>query len=160
MGRAGWKGVLVAALLALVVAAPSSALAAGTGSPPSRLQFVAAADDICEVPYRKGLRLLYRAGVLEGRGDLRSAGRKTMRAGRLFLGVNERVADLERPPADANLIEAWLNRAHEGFVQVVRSGRKLRTGRERSAARLLDRAQRTTRRANKKVAALGFDHCA
>ena len=83
-----------------------------------------------------------------------------MRAGQTFLEVNERIADLTPPTADATLIEAWLNGTHEGFTQVVKSGRKLKAGHVRSADRMLKRAQNSTRRANKKVVALGFNFCA
>ena len=125
MGRDGRRGLIVAALLALLAVAPPPRSRRAPGDPPSRAEFVEDADRICEVPFRKGLRLLGRADVQSGQGDYVPAGKKTIRAGRMFLEVNERIAAMTPPTADARLIEAWLNGTHDGFAQVVKSGRKL-----------------------------------
>jgi hypothetical protein len=146
-------------VVVLALLAPSPA-ALAQGEPPSRAEFVEAADDICEVPYRKGLRLLGRATISEQQGDFRSAGRKIQRAGRKFLGVNRRVSKLEPPTADETLVAAWLTGTRKGFKQTVKSGKAMERGSVRRSHRVLKRAQRTTRRANKKVAALGFNFCA
>ena len=159
MGRAGRTGFVVATLAALLAAAPA-ALAAGTGAPPSRAEFVDEADSICEVPYRKGLRLLGNADERADAGDYVPAGKKVVRAGRTFLGVNERLSNLVTPTADTRLIEAWLKGVREGSRLVVKAGKAYKRKRPKGAERLLDRSHRTTRRANKKVAALGFNFCA
>lgn len=147
-------------VLALCAAAPPAALGQSTGEPPSRAEFAEEADSICEVPYRKGLRLLGRGDAKADAGRYGPAGRKVVRAGRTFLRVNDRLSALVPPPADARLIEAWLAGTRKGSRQVVKAGRAYRAKRPDAARRLLDRSHRTTRRAHKKVAAIGFDFCA
>jgi hypothetical protein len=148
-----------AAAVGLVFLAVSSTVPSVDGAQPSRAEFVADAERICEVPVRKGLRLLYRGLSLEEDGAYVRAGKKVVRAGRLWLTMNRRLGKLEPPASDARLIEVWLTDSRRGFTNVVAGGKALKAKRLERSDRLLGRANRTVRRANEKVRPLGFDHC-
>ncbi len=157
MGRAGTIGVLIAVLLA---AAPAGALAQGGGEAPTRPEYVAEADRICEVPYRKSIRTFAKADALKRDGDYVRGGKKTIRSGKYALEANERLEELVRPSADARLLGVWIDMNHDSFDQLVKAGKALKAKKPGKWETLVDRSRHTARRANKKVVGFGFNHCA
>jgi hypothetical protein len=158
MGRIARAGLVATVLLAAIV--PTVASAQGTGAVPTHREFVAAADRICEQPYRKALRRLYYAGRLYDRGKYVKAGKKLVRSGTVVLSAIGELRGLERPPADADRIERWLDKTERGLGRLVKAGKAMRRERLKRAHRMQKRANRTVRRAKRIVHGFGFQSCA
>ena len=157
MSRLGVTALLATVLLGI---SPNASGAQDPSIPPTREEFVAKADRICEVPYRKALRLIFVADRLADEGSYGRAGAKLVRASRHVLGVNRELSSLTPPPADARLIGVWLDGIRASYEKVRKAGKALKANRPGRGERLLARAKRGSARANEKVSGLGFDHCA
>ena len=150
-------GVIALLAAALFACAPVAAVAQDAA--PTRAEFVEQADGICEVPYRKAVRLVDTGTALAEIDQLVRGGKKVLRAGRLFLRTNERLAALDRPTADANAIEAWLDGTRKGFQKVKKGGKAWKAKERRRGETLLERANRAVRRAGLRIQYLSFSHC-
>lgn len=126
---------------------------------PTRKQWVRQADRICEKPYKRGNRLVDRFGERAEEERWVPAGRLLVRLSKLILGVTDRVAELPRPPDDAEAIQTYIDGEEKGAGLFKDAGRMLKREKVRRAAKLLDRADRIVTRSQKAVKGFGLREC-
>ncbi|MGI8461546.1 MAG: hypothetical protein ACR2OC_07935 [Solirubrobacterales bacterium] len=146
--------------VAILVAVWPALAPAQTTTGPSREDFAAAADQICEQPYRKAFRRLNRAGRLKDRGFEVKAGKTLVGAGSVTLLALKRVGRLDRPVEDADRIARWLDEMRPGVRFLNKSGRALADHHPERSKRLLKKSNRKVRRAKRIVSDLGMEICA
>ena len=150
---------LPATLLMLLLASVAVAAAASGEEVPTREQYVAAVEPICERNIAVSQRIL--KGV---RGKIRR--KEFDRAGAQFIRVSEAFGDtvrelvaVARPPADDARLLKWFR-----FLRIVRShlrnvGKSLKAGDEIKATHDRIRAERSSNAANNVSFVFGFRYC-
>ena len=153
------------AVAILVMSLVSSPLALGQGSvgqgyeETTRKQWVREADDVCERPYKRGNRLVDRFRKRADREKWEPAGEILIRLSNLVLGVLDRVGKLDRPPADDDAIQRWLDAEERGAELFRKAGKDLKRDKVRSAAKLLERSERIVAKGQKQVKGFGLREC-
>jgi hypothetical protein len=160
--RRGPGAAAVGLTLALLGWASVPAFGQGDGygpPPPTRAQFVRAADAECKQANPKSERLAKRFSRAARRGHPVRAGRAVIALGRHLLHLIADIAKLDRPPDDAERIERWLELGERSTRVAIKSGRAAKQKRLGRANRLLDRSSELSDRSYKQVRGFDFKHC-
>jgi hypothetical protein len=154
-----FRAFIVFALAYLAV--PAIAAAQGDyETDPTREQFVAQADPKCERANDKTARQFKPVRKLVRKGRYTAAGEKLIRGEKFQLELYDKLAKLDRPPADAKTIGRWLRTLEDGSRTWIKAGKDLKKKRFRAADTGLEEADAIFRKARKKVRGFGFSFCA
>ena len=96
--------------LALVLSLGLTAIwTAPAAAAPTRVDYVAQADPICLATAQSESTIAAAAVTDVNKGRFKAAAHELRRAGHVFGGGVDQLAALERPPADAPLLGAWID---------------------------------------------------
>ena len=146
----------VAALTALI--GPASAVAGA--APPSRPEYVAAADQICGTALQRAKKFFHRGRKLIRKGHRERGAKKIIKAWRRRDAGFDDVGDLERPVGDEATIERWLVLEAKATKLSIRAVKAYAQERGRRARKLKKRAVKKHERAVLVVSGYGFETCA
>jgi hypothetical protein len=152
------KSIVACALAGLLVPGIAAAQG-GYDTDPTREQWVDRANSICKKPVDRGEERLRKIGPLTKRGRYPRAGRILISVARMVFDLYERVAAIDRPPADDDAIAAYLRGERRGAALALKSGKALKQVKIRKAIKLLERAVKVTDKANKNVRGWGLRQC-
>ena len=156
-GRGRWiaQALLVAVGALLVLAAPSPAQT----PTPTREQYVAQAEPICQANTEANKRILKGVRAKVKQGKLAGAGRQFSRAATAFRATLDQVAAIPRPPADAATLGQWLASLRVDGNSLSQIGAALKAGDERKAQQSAVKLTRHSLTTNDIVAGFGFNYC-
>lgn len=150
-GRAWTASVLVATL---VVAGGAHALEG-----PTRGEYAAQVEPICEQNTLANKRILKGVRSKVRQGKLKAAGRQFIRASEKFGATVREIAAVPRPPADDARLVKWF-----GFLKIIKKnlrmvGKALKEGNQVKAVHERVRVERSSNAANNVSFVFGFRHC-
>jgi hypothetical protein len=149
-----------AAFLVACLAVPALATAqGGYQADPTREQFVAQADPKCKRANAKSRKQFKKVEGYAERGKYRAAGERLIRGEKIQLDLYDKLAELDRPPADAKTIRRWLAELEDGTKDSIGAGKDLKKKRFKAADAGLEEADEHFRKARKKVRDFGFRYC-
>jgi len=152
-----------AAVIAGVVAAviPAGALAqGGYDTDPTREQWVEQADALCKESNRTTIPLVKDFFEAGENGKAVRAGRLLIRASRLFIALLEDIAEVPRPPADANRIGKWTDLAMTSNRIFIRAGRAFTDRKVERGNEIYQKGTKITPKLVKLERPFKFRHCA
>lgn len=156
----GMKGMLrIATLLAaLALLAPASA-GAEEGVPPTREEYVAQVEPICQANTEANARILKNAKHRAQHGKMKQAAKQFIHASAAFGATVAKIAAVPRPPADEPRLLKWFK-----FLEIVRTdlhevGTALREEDRIRAAHEGIRVQRASNAANNVGFVFEFHYC-
>jgi hypothetical protein len=153
--RAAFFAFLVACLALPAIAGAQG----GYETDPTREQFVAQADPKCKRANAKSRKQFKKVERFVKDGRYKAAGERLIRGEKIQLDLYDKLAALDRPPADAKTIRRWLAELEDGTRDSIRAGRDLKKKRFRAADASLEEADEHFRKARKKVRDFGFRYC-
>lgn len=147
------------AVLALCLAAFAILASAAAAEAPTRAQYVAELERICEPGSKATQRAVH--GV---RADVRSerfhiAGTKFAKAERIFSHTVRAISTVPRPPADARTLARWFADLNREEVYLGRIAAALHVSKLPRFQRALTDFVHQGNRANNAVISFGFDYC-
>jgi hypothetical protein len=149
------RGLLIGGLAALAIAA----VPAGAAAAPTRDQYIAQADPICQATIDAQIKAAGPKGFLGPleQGHLKAAGRSMRRVFAALSPGVEQLAVIEPPAADAQLLGTWVqqNRAEVPLGMRV-AGALIR---DRLPRKLLTRLGKLNTSTHALVAGFGFHYC-
>jgi hypothetical protein len=157
------RGTLTTAILVLAVTlvAAAAAWAAETPLPPAptREEYVAKVDPICQKNTDENKRILKGASEKVNAGKLAQAGRQFTNASAAFGKSVKEIKAIPRPPEDSPRLEKWF-----GFLKIVqinlgKVGKALKEGNKVRAVHEKIRAERSSNAANNVSFVFGFKYC-
>lgn len=154
------KGLLATAplLVALALLAPAAA-GAEEGAPPSRAEYVAQVEPICQANTEANGRILKNAKHRAHHGKMKQAGAQFVHASAAFEATVKKIAAVPRPPADEPRLLKWFK-----FLEIVGGdlhevGTALKEEDKIRAAHEAIRVQRSSNAANNVGFVFGFTYC-
>ncbi len=152
------RGRLTTAILVLAVTLVAAA-AACAEEIPTREEYVAKVDPICQKNTEANKRILDGASEKVNAGKLPQAGAQFTRASTAFGKSVQEIIAVPRPPADSPRLEKWF-----GFLKIVKSnlgkvGKALKEGDKVKAVHEKIRAERSSNAANNVSFVFGFKYC-
>jgi hypothetical protein len=153
----GAKGTLALIGLATLTVATTSALAAEGG--PTRDEYAAQVDPICEQNTIANERILKGAQAKVNNGKMKAAGGQFIRASEKFGATVKEIAKVPRPPADDARLVKWF-----GFLKIVAKnlrmvGKALKEEDRIKAIHERIRVERSSNAANNVSFVFGFRYC-
>ncbi len=144
------------AAIAISLVAP---IAAADEAVPSREEYVAAIEPICEANTEANKRILKNVRSKVKAGKLTPAGRQFIRASEAFRSTLRAISAVPRPPADDARLLKWFGALEiiEGRLRDV--GKALLDGDKIKATHETIRLQRSGNAANNVGFVFGFSHC-
>ena len=155
LSRAAFIALLVACLAVPAIAGAQG----GYETDPTREQFVAQADPKCKRANAKSRKQFKKVERYVEQGKYRAAGERLIRGEKIQLDLYDKLAELDRPPADAKTIRRWLAELEEGTKDSIGAGKDLKRKRFKAADAGLEEADEHFRKARKKVRDFGFRYC-
>jgi hypothetical protein len=160
LAEPGMKGTLRIAplLVALALLAPADA-GAEEGVPPTREEYVAQIEPICQANTEANARILRNAKYRAQHGKMKQAARQFIHASAAFGATVEKIAAVPRPPADEPRLLKWFK-----FLKIVTTnlhevGTALREEDKIRAAHEGIRVQRSSNAANNVGFVFRFNYC-
>jgi hypothetical protein len=152
------RGMLSTAILVLAVTLVAAA-AAWAEEGPTREEYVAKVDPICQKNTEANKRILDGASKKVNSGKLTQAGAQFTRASAAFGKSVKEIVAVPRPAADSPRLEKWF-----GFLKIVQTnlgkvGRALKEGNKVKAVHEKIRAERSSNAANNVSFVFGFKYC-
>ncbi len=156
MCRAGWRGLTVGLLVAVVAVVTGSALAA---EEPTRGEYVDRLERICKPDAEATQRAMKGA-----RSDIKAerlsvAARKFAKATRIFGSTVKKIAPVPRPAADKERLARWFTDLRRQGSYLGQITAQLRSDHAIKAQRLIARFIHSGNLANDVVLAFGFSYC-
>jgi hypothetical protein len=154
------RGTLTTAMLVLAVTLVATAAAWAEDAPvPTREEYVARVDPICQKNTDENKRILKGAGQKVDAGKLAQAGAQFTRAAAVFGKSVKEIVAVPRPPEDSPRLEKWF-----GFLKIVKTnlgkvGKALKEGNKVKAVHEKIRAERSSNAANNVSFVFGFKYC-
>jgi hypothetical protein len=154
------RGTLTTAILVLAVTLVAAAAACADEAPaPTREEYVAQVDPICQKNTDDNKRILKGASQKVNAGKLPQAGAQFTRAAAAFGKSVKEITVIPRPPADSPRLEKWF-----GFLKIVQTnlgkvGKALKEGDKVKAVHEKIRAERSSNAANNVSFVFGFKYC-
>ncbi len=154
------KGTLTTAALALaamfVLVVPASADIAPV---PTRDEYVAAVDPICQANTDSNKKILDGASTRVNEGKLKQAGSQFTRAAAAFGSSIKQISAVPQPPEDSERLQRWF-----GFLKILQTnlgkvGKALKEGNKVKATHEKIRAERSSNAANNVSFIFGFQYC-
>jgi hypothetical protein len=139
-------------LVAVPVSPASSAV-------PTRSQYVEQAEPICKAGTLANQTILRGVQNMVRHGKLKRAASRFLRAANALERVVKQLANVPRPPNDADRLVRWLGHARAGGALLGRIGHALGEGRQAEAEDMADQLLREARRANAVVVGFDFNYC-
>lgn len=157
------KGKVTSAALAIAVTLAVAGPAYGeiaAGTIPTREEYIATVDPICEKNTLANKRILKGANEKVNAGRLPDAGKQFTRAAAAFGKSVKEITAVPRPTEDSARLEKWftfLKKVQENLGKV---GRALKEENRVKAVHEKIRAERSSNAANNVSFVFGFKHCA
>jgi hypothetical protein len=145
--------------LLVLAATLVAATAAWAEEAPTREEYVAKVDPICQKNTESNKRILDGASQKVNSGKLKQAGAQFTRASAAFGKSVKEIVAVPRPPADSPRLEKWF-----GFLKIVQTnlgkvGKALKEGNKVKAVHEKIRAERSSNAANNVSFVFGFKYC-
>jgi hypothetical protein len=140
--------------LALSAVMVSSAVAA-----PTRAEYIAQADPICQTTNERGVRAIRGQAKDVTSGRYKQAARKHVRLIRIFAAGVSQLAVLQPPDADAALIGSWIQSLQAQIPLAKRITKPLARGHIPKASRILKRLTRLSDETKAMIRDYGFQFC-
>ncbi len=157
----GYRRASIVALLAVCLSLPAIAGAqGGYETDPTREQFVSQADPKCKRANAKSRKQFKKVERFVKNERYKAAGERLIRGEKIQLDLYDKIAALDRPPADAKTIRRWLAELEDGARDSIGAGKDLKKKRFKAANAGLEEADEHFRKARKKVRDFGFRYCA
>jgi hypothetical protein len=154
------RGTLTTAFLALAVTLVAVAAAWADEAPaPSREEYVAQVDPICQKNTQANKRILKGASKKVNAGKLPQAGRQFARASAAFGRSLREIKGVPRPPADDARLHKWFHFLGIVKVNLAKVGKALRQRDKVKAVHEKIRAERSSNAANNVSFVFGFKYC-
>lgn len=152
------RGTLLTAFLVLAVTLVATA-AAWAEEGPTRDEYVAQVDPICQKNTEANKRILQGASQKVNAGKLNQAGAQFTRAAAAFGKSITEITAVPRPTADSPRLEKWF-----GFLKKIKTnlgkvGKALKEGNKVRAVHEKIRAERSSNAANNVSFVFGFKYC-
>jgi hypothetical protein len=156
-GRSRTAALALAATLVALVGAV--AIAHAEEAAPTRDEYVAKVDPICQKNTDENKRILKGASGKVNAGKLAQAGNQFTRAAAAFGKSVREISAVPRPPADSPRLEKWF-----GFLKIIQTnlgkvGKALKEGNKVRAVHEKIRAERSSNAANNVSFVFGFKYC-
>jgi hypothetical protein len=154
------KGTLrIAPLIAALALLVPAGAGAEEGAPPTREEYVAQIEPICQANTEANAQILENAKFRAHHGKMRQAGRQFIHASAAFGATVKKIAAVPRPAADEPRLLKWFK-----FLEVVREdlhevGTALREEDKIRAAHEAIRVQRSSNAANNVGFVFQFHYC-
>jgi len=154
------KGTLRLAVLITAVALLATASARAEEGVPTRAEYVAQVDPICEANTVANKRILKNVGV-KARNDrtMKEAGGQFIRASLAFGGTVDKIATVARPPADDARLLKWFDQLRVVQSKLRSLGKALKEEDEIKAAHEQIRLERASNAANNVGFVFEFRSC-
>jgi hypothetical protein len=152
------RGTLTTALLVLAATLVAAAAACAEEGP-TRDEYVAQVDPICQKNTEANKRILKGASKKVNAGKLAQAGHQFSHASAAFGRSVREIKAIPRPPADSPRLEKWFH-----FLGIVKKnlgkvGKALKEGNKVKAVHEKIRAERSSNAANNVSFVFGFKYC-
>lgn len=152
-GRLGTVAAVAAASLAVAGLAHAEEIA------PTRTEYVAQVEPICQANTEANKRILKGAKDRVKRGELTKAGSQFIRASKAFGRTVQEIISVPRPPADSPRLEKWFK-----FLKIIQTdlrkiGTALKAGNKVRATHESIRAERSGNAANNVSFIFEFRYC-
>jgi hypothetical protein len=152
------RGTLTTAILALAVTLVAAATAFGEEGP-TREEYVAKVDPICQKNTEANKRILKGASKRVSAGKLDLAGAQFKRASAAFGRSVQEIVAVPRPPADSPRLEKWFGFLKKVQLNLGKVGKALKEGNKVKAVHEKIRAERSSNAANNVSFVFGFKYC-
>jgi hypothetical protein len=149
--------LLALALQGLAAFATPAGLAAA--AEPTRPEYVATAEPICEANTVANRAILRGTREDIRDGKLKRAGGKFQRAARALEEAIKSLERLTQPPEDAGILARWFDRLNEEAALLDRVAKRLKTGKAAGVGRYVLEMRHTANKANNVVLTFGFEYC-
>jgi hypothetical protein len=126
---------------------------------PTRDEYVAAVEPICEANTEANTRILKGARGKVKKGKLRPAGAQFTRASAAFAKTIKQIKAVPRPPADDARLVKWFGFLETVKVNIGKIGKALKEGERVKANHEAIRAERSANAANNVSSAFPFKYC-
>jgi len=153
MRRALASFALVSLILAL------SAASAGASTVPTREEYKAKADPICETNVKANERILAGVRTQVQKDKLKPAAAKFAKAATALKGTRRQLLALPQPSADSERLGNWFEYMQEEIDLFNQVAKHLRAEEKSKAVRMVGALTQTGTRANAEVLGFNFDHC-
>jgi hypothetical protein len=149
----------IAASIAVAALLTPAGAGAEEGAPPTRVEYVAQVEPICQANTIANEHILAHAKERARNGKTKQAGAQFIHASAAFGETVEKIAAVPRPPADDARLVKWF-----GFLEIVeldlrKLGRALKEGDKIKAAHEAIRVQRSSNAANNVGFIFEFHYC-
>jgi hypothetical protein len=146
-------------LVLAVTLVAATAACAEEAPAPTREEYVAKVDPICQKNTEANKRILDGASKKVSAGKLPQAGAQFTRASAAFGRSVKEIIAVPRPPADSPRLEKWF-----GFLKIIQTnlgkvGKALKEGNKVKAVHEKIRAERSSNAANNVSFVFGFKYC-
>jgi hypothetical protein len=152
------RGTLFTAFLVLAVTLVAAA-AAWAEEAPTREEYVAKVDPICQKNTEANKRILKGASQKVNAGKLDQAAKQFTRAAAAFGKSVKEIVAVPRPPADSPRLEKWFGFLDKVKTNLGKVGKALREGNKVRAVHEKIRAERSSNAANNVSFVFGFKYC-
>jgi hypothetical protein len=146
---------VVSMMVGMVLVSPP----VGMGGELSRADYVERAESICKSMTAITIPMVKRAEREFKKNEIGIAGRRFIRAARIYDSSRARIQKIPKPPTDAAELTRWLELLKTQTAFLRKTGQALKQGQRAKAQGFQARFVHNGNLANDTVLGFGFDHC-